>query len=58
MEEEEQDPFHTILQPNATFHITPSMLCMDDIVGKTPLEDLSKIQLVLMWMPFKALHKL
>jgi RNA-splicing ligase RtcB len=31
---------------------------MDDIIGKTPLKDLSQIQLVLPWIPYKALHKL
>jgi hypothetical protein len=58
VEEEEQDPVHTILQSNTTFHITPSMLCMDEIVGQTPLKDLIQIQLVLTLMPSRALHKL
>jgi hypothetical protein len=31
---------------------------MDEIVGQTPLKDLSQIQLVLMQMPTRALHKL
>jgi hypothetical protein len=31
---------------------------MDEIVGQTPLKDLDHIQLVLTWMPSKALHKL
>jgi hypothetical protein len=44
--------------PNTTFHITPSMLRMDEIVGQTPLKDLSQIQLVLTRMPSRALHKL
>jgi hypothetical protein len=39
-------------------YITPSMLCMDEIVGQTPLKDLNHIQLVLMWMPSRELHKL
>ena len=34
------------------------MLHMDEIVGKTPLKDLNHIQLVLMWIPSRALHKL
>jgi hypothetical protein len=58
VEEEERDPVHTILQPNTTFHITPSMLRMDEIMGKTPLKYLAQIQLVLTWMPSRALHKL
>jgi hypothetical protein len=58
MEEEERDLVHPILQPNATFHITPSMLRMDEIVGQTSLKDLSQIQLVLTRMPSRALHKL
>jgi hypothetical protein len=43
---------------SATFHITPSMLCMYDIVGQTPLKELTQIQLVLPQIPSKALHKL
>jgi hypothetical protein len=31
---------------------------MDEIVGKTPLKDLSQIQLVLLWIPSRNLHKL
>jgi hypothetical protein len=58
VEVEERDPVHPLLQPNATFHITPSMLRMDEIVGQTPLKDLSQIQLVLMRMPSRELHKL
>jgi hypothetical protein len=54
----ERDTVHTIPQPSATFHITPSMLCMDEIVGQTPLKDLAQIQLVLSRIPSKALHKL
>jgi hypothetical protein len=33
VEEEERDPVHPMLQSNSTFHITPSMLRMDKIVG-------------------------
>jgi hypothetical protein len=33
VEVEERDLFHPLLHLNATFHITPSMLCMDEIVG-------------------------
>jgi hypothetical protein len=58
VEEEEQDPVHTILQPNTTFHITPMMLHMDEIVGQTPLKYLAQIQLVLTQMPSRELHKL
>jgi hypothetical protein len=47
LEEGERDTVHTIPQPNTTFHITPSMLRMDEIVGQTPLKDLAQIQLVL-----------
>jgi len=39
-------------------YITPSMLCMDEIVGQKPLKDLNHIQLVLTQMPSRALHKL
>ena len=31
---------------------------MDEIVGNTPLKHLNHIQLVLMWIPSRALHKL
>jgi hypothetical protein len=34
------------------------MLCMDEIMGQTTLKDLNHIQLVLTWMPSRALHKL
>jgi chromosome segregation ATPase len=34
------------------------MLRMDEIVGQTPLKDLDHIQLVLTWMPSRALYKL
>jgi len=47
-----------ILQLNTTFHITPSMMCTDEIMGQTPLKYLAQIQLVLIWMPSRALHKL
>jgi len=32
-EEGEHDTVHTILQLSTTFHITPSMLRMDEIMG-------------------------
>jgi hypothetical protein len=54
----ERDTIHTIPHPSATFHITPNMLCMDDIMGQTPLKYLAQIQLVLSWIPSKSLHKL
>jgi hypothetical protein len=54
----ERDTVHIIPQSSATFHITPSILCMDDIVGQTPLKDLAQLQLVLLRIPSKALHKL
>jgi hypothetical protein len=41
-----------------TFHVTPNMLCMDEIVGQTPLKYLVHIQLVMGWIPIKALYKL
>jgi hypothetical protein len=34
------------------------MLCMDEIVGQTPLKYLAQIQLVMGWIPTKALYKL
>jgi hypothetical protein len=43
---------------NATIYIKPSMLRMDEIMGKTPLKDLDHIQLVFTWMPSRVLHKL
>ena len=58
MEVEERDPVHPLLHMNTKFHITSSMMRMDDIVGQTPLKELSQIQLVLTWMPTRALHKL
>ena len=58
MEVEERDPIHPLLHPNATFRITPNMLCMDEIGGWTPLKDLCQIQLVLTRIPVEALHKL
>jgi hypothetical protein len=54
----EQDIVHIIPHPSATFHITPSMLHMDEIVGKTPLMDLTQLQLVLSRKLTKALYKL
>jgi hypothetical protein len=39
-------------------YIKPSMLRMDEIMGQTSLKDLDHIQLVLMRMPSRALHKL
>jgi hypothetical protein len=36
LEERKKYIVDTILQPNTTFHITPSMLCMEEIVGQTP----------------------
>jgi hypothetical protein len=57
-EASERDTVHTIPQPSETFHITPSMLRMDEIMGQTPLKDLAQLQLVLSWIPSKALHKL
>jgi hypothetical protein len=33
MEEEKHNIVHTILHPSATFHITPSMLHLDEILG-------------------------
>jgi hypothetical protein len=47
-----------IAQLSSTFHVTPNMLCMEEIMGQTPLKDLAQIQLVLMWIPTKALYKL
>jgi hypothetical protein len=58
VQEEERDSVQAILQPHVTFHITPSMLRMDEIVGQTPLKDLSQIQLVLTRIPSGALHRL
>ena len=58
VEVEECDP--VLLMPHAysMIYIKPSMLQIDEIVGQTPLKDLDHIQLVLTWMPSKALHKL
>jgi hypothetical protein len=39
-------------------YIKPSMIRMDEIVGQTPVKDLDQIQLVLTWMPTKALYQL
>jgi hypothetical protein len=58
LEEGERDTVHKIPQLNATFHITPIMLRMDEIVGQKPWKDLSQIELVVLWIPSKVLHKL
>jgi hypothetical protein len=58
VQEEERESVQAILQPHVTFHINPSMLHMDEIVGQTPLKDLSQIQLVLTRIPSGALHRL
>ena len=34
------------------------MMCMDEIMGHTPLKDLGQIQLVLPRIPSKSLHRL
>jgi hypothetical protein len=39
LEARERDTVNTILQLSETFHITPNMLHMDEIMGKTPLKD-------------------
>jgi hypothetical protein len=54
----EQDRIQMTTYPSSTFHVTPIMLCMDEIVGQTTLKYLSQIQLVMMWIPTKALYKL
>jgi hypothetical protein len=56
MEVGEHDP--VLLKPHSTVYIKSSMLRMDEIVGQTPLKDLDQIQLVLTWMPAKALYQL
>jgi hypothetical protein len=53
-----QDMIQTISQASSTFHVTPRMLCMDEIVGQTPLKYLEQVQLVMGWIPTKALYKL
>jgi hypothetical protein len=58
VQEEDQQTYKGILQPNTTFHINPSMLHMDEIVGQTPLKDLNQIQIVLKRIPSGALHRL
>jgi hypothetical protein len=58
LEEGKHDTLHTIPQSSATFHNTPNMLRMDEIVEKTPLKDLAQIHFVLPQIPSKALHKL
>jgi hypothetical protein len=50
------DPDDSTGEP--TFHITPNMLHMDEIVGQTPLKYLAQIQLVMGRIPTKALYKL
>jgi hypothetical protein len=40
------------------FHDTRNMLCMNDIVWKTPLKDLTQLNIVFPWIPTKALYKL
>jgi hypothetical protein len=54
----EQDRIQTTTQPSSTFHVTPNMLRMDEIVGQTPLKYLAQIQLVMTQIPTKALYKL
>jgi hypothetical protein len=58
VQEEDRQTDKGILQPHTTFHINPSMLRMDEIVGQTPLKDLNQIQLVLTRIPSGALHRL
>jgi hypothetical protein len=58
VQEEERESFQAILQPHEIFHINPSMLRMDEIVGQTPLKDLIQIQLVLTRIPSGVLHRL
>ena len=58
VEVEEQDSVHFMPQENTTIYIKPSMLRMDEILGKTPIKDLDHIQLVLTWMPSRSLYKL
>jgi hypothetical protein len=57
VEVEERDLVHSLPHANETVYITPSMLRMEEIMGQKPLKDLSHIQLVLTWMPSRALHK-
>jgi hypothetical protein len=47
-----------IAQASSTFHVTPNMLRMDEIVGQTPLKYLAQIQLVMGRIPTKVLYKL
>jgi hypothetical protein len=58
VQEEEHELVQAIMQPHITFHINPSMLHMDEIVGHTPLKDLSQFQLVLKRIPSGELHRL
>jgi hypothetical protein len=54
----EHDMIQMIAQASTTFHVTPNMMHMDEIVGQTTLKDLVQIQLVMGWIPTKALNKL
>jgi hypothetical protein len=53
-----QDNIKTTTQLSMMFHVTPSMLCMDEIVFQTPLKDLAQTQLVMTRIPTKALYKM
>jgi hypothetical protein len=37
----EKDMIQTIAHVSSTFHVTPSMVHMDEIVGQTPLKDMA-----------------
>jgi hypothetical protein len=37
----EHGRIQTIIQARPTFHVTPSMLCMDEIKGQTPSKNLA-----------------
>jgi hypothetical protein len=54
----EHEMIQTIAQASPTFHITPNMLRIDEIVAQTPLKYLAQIQLVMERIPTKALYKL
>jgi hypothetical protein len=58
VEVEECDPILPIPHAHSMVYINPSMLRMDENVGQTPLKDLDHIQLVLTWIPSRALYKL
>jgi hypothetical protein len=58
VEVEEQDLVHLMPHANTMIYIKPNMMCMDEIMGQTPLKDLDHIQLVLTQMPSRELHKL